>query len=123
VRLDRLDERLPGPNYVADHGVFTVTDAGGSTRSPVAERRIYAASGMPTTEAAIETFGLSQIYIQLGETGADGNHVVRVWYKPYVTLIWLGALIMAGAGFLSLSYRRLRVGAPAKRATETVAAE
>jgi cytochrome c-type biogenesis protein CcmF len=35
---------------------------------------------------------------------------VRAWYKPYVTLIWLGAVLMALAGFLSLSDRRLRVG-------------
>ena len=70
---------------------------------------------MPTTEAAIETYGFSQLYLQLGEPGDDGAHVVRIWYKPYVTLIWLGAVIMAVAGFLSLSYRRLRVGAPSAR--------
>ena len=60
-------------------------------RTAVAERRIYAASGMPTTEAAIETYGFSQLYLQLGEPQADGKSVVRLWYKPYVTLIWLGA--------------------------------
>ena len=53
---------------------------------------------MPTTEAAIETYGFSQLYLQLGEPAADGSHVVRIWYKPYVTLIWLGALLMALAG-------------------------
>ncbi|HEY9009654.1 MAG TPA: cytochrome c-type biogenesis CcmF C-terminal domain-containing protein, partial [Devosia sp.] len=47
---------------------------------------------------------------------------VRLWYKPFVTLIWLGALLMAGAGFLSLTYRRLRVGAP-QPAQKPVAAE
>ena len=41
-----------------------------------------------------------------------GGHVVRIWYKPWVTLIWLGAVVMAFAGFLSLTDRRLRVGAP-----------
>ena len=123
MRLDRLDEQVPGPNYVADHGVFTVTDPDGATRSLVAERRVYAASGMPTTEAAIETYGFSQLYLQLGEPGDDGSHVVRVWYKPYVTLIWLGALIMAFAGFLSLSYRRLRVGAPTRAAKQPAPAE
>jgi cytochrome c-type biogenesis protein CcmF len=40
---------------------------------------------------------------------------VRIWYKPFVTCIWFGALIMAFAGFLSLSDRRLRVGAPRRR--------
>jgi cytochrome c-type biogenesis protein CcmF len=123
VRLDQLDERVPGPNYVSDRGVFAVSDAYGATRAPAAERRIYAASGLPTMEAAIETYGFSQLYLQLGEPGDGGDHVVRIWYKPYVTLIWLGAIIMAFAGFLSLSYRRLRVGAPARAVKQPVAAE
>ncbi len=49
--------------------------------------------------------------------------MVRAWYKPYVTLIWLGAVLMAAAGLLSLSYRRLRVGAPRPAAARTAAAE
>ncbi len=54
--------------------------------------------------------------MQLGEPQADGQSVVRIWYKPYVTLIWLGCIIMAAAGALSLTDRRLRIGAP-QRAT------
>jgi cytochrome c-type biogenesis protein CcmF len=100
-----------GPNFVADTGRFAITGSG-SERVAVAERRVYNASGMPTTEAAIETYGFSQLYVQLGEPGTDGTSVVRLWFKPYITLIWLGCVLMAGAGFLSLSYRRLRVGAP-----------
>jgi cytochrome c-type biogenesis protein CcmF len=46
---------------------------------------------------------------------------VRAWYKPYVTLIWLGCVLMAGAGILSLSDRRLRVGAPRSAAAKTAA--
>jgi len=115
IRLDRLDEDVPGPNYKADHGEFVITAPGGGTRQAVAERRYYVASGEPTTEAAIQTYGFSQLYLQLGEDEANGRHVVRVWYKPFVTFIWLGCLIMAGAGFVSLSDRRLRVGAPKPR--------
>ena len=83
------------------------------------ERRVYTASGTPTTEAAIETYGFSQLYLQLGEQGADGSRVVRAWFKPYVTLVWLGAVVMALAGFLSLTDRRLRVGVPKRAATPT----
>ncbi|HEV7290837.1 MAG TPA: heme lyase CcmF/NrfE family subunit [Devosia sp.] len=111
-------EQLPGPNYVADAGHFTVTAPDNGTRELVADRRTYVASGMPTTEAAITTYGFSQLYLQLGEPLED-THVVRVWYKPYITLIWLGALLMAFAGCLSLTDRRLRVGAP-RRASRPV---
>ena len=101
-----------GPNFVSDAGTFFVRAPGGAVQTAVAERRTYVASGMPTTEASILTYGFSQLYLQLGEPQADGKSVVRLWYKPYVTLIWLGCVVMAGAGFLSLSYRRMRVGAP-----------
>jgi len=112
-----------GPNYTSDAGEFFVRAPGGDVRTAVAERRIYVASGTPTTEASIQTYGFSQLYIQLGEPQADGKSVIRVWYKPYVTLIWLGCLVMAGAGFLSLSYRRLRIGAPKPARAHGVPAE
>jgi len=105
-------EHVEGPNFVSDVGRFEIRAPGGELRTAVAERRVYNQSGMPTTEASIQTYGFSQLYLQLGEPQADGKSVVRLWFKPYVTLIWLGCLVMAGAGFLSLSYRRLRVGAP-----------
>ncbi len=117
ITLNRLQDDVPGPNYIADHAEFTVVGLGGGTRAPVAERRVYTASGTPTTEAAIETYGFSQLYLQLGEDDPSGGHVVRVWFKPYVTLIWLGAVVMALAGFLSLTDRRVRVGVP-RRATQ-----
>jgi c-type cytochrome biogenesis protein CcmF len=104
-------EQVAGANFVADTGNFTVTSPSGSTAVLHAERRTYVASGMPTTEAAIGTYGLSQLYLQLGEP-LDDTHVLRVWYKPYILLIWIGALVMAGAGVLSLTDRRLRIGAP-----------
>jgi cytochrome c-type biogenesis protein CcmF len=104
-------EHVEGPNFVSDTGRFTITGNGG-TRETAAERRVYRASGMPTTEAAIETYGFSQLYLQLGEQSANGASIVRLWYKPFVTLIWLGCVVMAGAGFLSLTDRRQRVGAP-----------
>ena len=108
-------ESVEGPNYLSDEGHFTVTAPGGETRQMLADRRTYVASGMPTTEAAIQTYGFSQLYLQLGEP-LDDTHVVRIWHKPYITLIWLGALLMAFAGFLSLTDRKLRVGAPRRAA-------
>ena len=67
---------------------------------------------MPTTEAGIVTFGFSQLYISLGDPMAAGGIVVRVWWKPWILCIWSGAIVMMAGGIVSLSDRRLRVGAP-----------
>ena len=115
LRFDNLSPAR-GPNYSEDRGAFTLFDAAGH---PIAEiisaKRIYTARQMPTTEAGIETLGFSQVYVSLGDPTDDGGIVVRAWWKPYVTLIWLGALVMMAGGTLSLADRRLRVGAPARR--------
>ena len=58
------------------------------------------------------TRGVSQLYLSLGDPNADGTIAVRLYFKPYVLLIWIGAVIMFVGGGLSLSDRRLRVGAP-----------
>ncbi|HZY67667.1 MAG TPA: cytochrome c-type biogenesis CcmF C-terminal domain-containing protein, partial [Devosia sp.] len=122
VTFERIENRT-GENFEAETGHFTVAAPDGSTRPAAPERRVYPASGTPTTEASILTYGFSQLYLQLGEPAADGSHVVRAWYKPYVTLIWLGTLLMAGAGVLSLTDRRLRVGAPRPAAAKAAPAE
>ena len=122
VHFDRVDDQ-PGPNYTAERGLFTLTDPSGGTRQAEAEKRVYTAEQQPTTEASINTYWFSQLYIQLGEQGKGDAFVVRLWFKPFVTFIWLGALIMAFGGFLSLTDRRLRVGAPSRpRAVVTTVA-
>jgi cytochrome c-type biogenesis protein CcmF len=75
-------------------------------------KRNFAARETSTTEAALMRRGLSQLYLSLGEQSEDGSIVVRLYYKPLVLLIWLGAVVMMLGGALSLSDRRLRVGAP-----------
>ena len=117
IHLEGVDD-APGPNYEAEQGRFTLTEPGGGTRLATAEKRVYTVSHLPTTEASINTYGFSQLYLQLGEHGAGNAYVVRIWFKPFVTLIWFGAIIMAIAGFLSLTDRRLRVGAPRRRVAE-----
>ncbi len=122
VHFDGIDN-LQVENYAAERGRFTVSASGTADRVLTPERRVYEASGTPTTEAAIETYGFSQLYLQLGEQQADGSRVVRAWFKPYVTLIWLGAIVMAFAGFLSLTDRRVRIGVPRRAAVRTAPAE
>ena len=116
-------DRPPGPNYSIERLAFTVTDTFGKEHKTSSEKRIYTASNMPTTEAAILTFGFSQLYIAIGDATEDGGQVVRIWHKPHILLIWFGTLFMAGAGILSLSDRRLRIGAPQKSKPQLKAAE
>ena len=58
------------------------------------------------------TRGVGQLYLSLGDQEPSGALAIRLYYKPLVMLIWFGALIMMFGGALSLSDRRLRVGAP-----------
>ena len=107
------ESRISGPNFTGEQGRFTIADPWGGERGLTSERRVYAVSGTPTTEAGIRTYGFSQMYVQFGERFGENGRVVRLWHKPFVLLIWLGAVIMAGASFLSLTDRRMRIGAPA----------
>ena len=105
-----------GPNYSEEQGIFTLFGRNGDRIGEiVSSKRFFSARQMPTTEAGIKTLGLSQIYISLGDATADGGMVVRVWLKPLVTLIWLGAVAMMLGGVVSLTDRRLRIGAPQRR--------
>src|SRR3546814_3545675 len=65
---------------------------------------------MPTTEAAIRTTLLADLYAVIGDADGQGGWTVRVYHEPLVPWIWLGCLLMVAGGLTSLSDRRLRVG-------------
>ena len=111
LRFDGLDERQ-GPNYRELAGRFTVRRDGETIAVMEPAKRSFPARENATTEAALMTRGFSQLYLSLGDPGGDGAINVRLYHKPLVLLIWLGAVVMALGGALSLSDRRLRVGAP-----------
>ena len=117
----QMDGMAPvrGPNFTEDRAHFVLTRNGNPIGEVYSAKRLYTARQMPTTEAGILTLGLSQLYISIGDQTPDGI-VVRAWWKPLVVLIWGGALLMMAGGALSLLDRRLRVGAPAKRARSAV---
>jgi cytochrome c-type biogenesis protein CcmF len=103
----------PGPNYRDVVGHFTVRRTSGDFIGAMEpSRRTFPARNMATTEGALMTRGVSQLYLSLGDPNPDGTVPVRLYFKPQVLMIWLGAVIMALGGGLSLSDRRLRVGAP-----------
>jgi cytochrome c-type biogenesis protein CcmF len=101
-----------GPNYRELITRFTVRSSGGVIGVMEPSKRSFASRGTSTTEAALLTRGASQLYLSLGDPNPDGSLSVRLYHKPLVLLIWLGAAVMAFGGALSLSDRRLRVGAP-----------
>src|SRR5215208_669216 len=111
LRFDGLEQRQ-GPNYRELAGRFTVHRDGETIAVMEPAKRTFPARENATTEAALMTRGFSQLYLSLGDAGGDGAINVRLYHKPLVLLIWLGAVVMTLGGALSLSDRRLRVGAP-----------
>ena len=101
-----------GPNYQAQVAKFTVRKGGAVVGVMEPSRRSFSARSMTTNEAALMTRGVGQLYLSLGDSEPNGALAIRLYYKPLVMLIWLGAVIMMLGGALSLSDRRLRVGAP-----------
>jgi cytochrome c-type biogenesis protein CcmF len=102
-----------GPNYHDMVGRFIVRRMNGDLIGVMEpSRRSFPTRNMTTTEAALLRRGFSQLYLSLGDPTQSGNVAVRLYFKPLVLLIWLGATIMFAGGALSLSDRRLRVGAP-----------
>jgi cytochrome c-type biogenesis protein CcmF len=105
-----------GPNYSEDRGRFELIGVGGSAVGEISSaKRFFPVRQTTTTESGIKTLGLSQLYISLGDEAKDGSVVVRLWWKPLVTLIWGGGLVMMAGAAMSQMDRRLRVGAPSRR--------
>jgi cytochrome c-type biogenesis protein CcmF len=114
-RLDAT-EPVQGPNYSADQATVTVLHDGAVPFVMRPARKAYPLQQMTVADVAIETNGLVDRYVVLGDRQPDGGWIVKVYYNPLVPLIWFGALILVAGGLLSLSDRRLRIGAPARRA-------
>ncbi len=121
VVLESIQPRK-GPNFTAEVARFQIF-SGNRELAPVeAAKRVYTARAMPTTEAGIRTDGLSQAYVALGEPQGDGAIAVRLYDKPLILLIWIGAIVMAFGGGLSLTDRRFRLAAPRRNAPAQPAA-
>ena len=114
-----------GANYREDVGVFDVTSGLKAITTLNPAKRIYDQPPVPTTEAGIYNAWGGDLYVVLGDAQTDGGYAVRLYFNPLVRLIWLGALVMVFGGMLSLSDRRLRIGAPrrVRRAPGIVPAE
>ncbi len=127
--LGRYDVQLvdvkavQGPNYTATVAEMRVTRAGAQVAVLFPEKRLYPVQAMPTTEAAIDQGFLRDLYLVIGDPQKDGGWALRGYIKPFANWIWGGALMMALGGIFSLSDRRYRAAAGARRAPQGLPAE
>jgi cytochrome c-type biogenesis protein CcmF len=102
-----------GPNYREELGVFEVTRSGAPVAELTPSKRLYDAPRQTTSEAGIHASWRGDLYAVLGDAQANAaGYAVRLYFNPLVRLIWIGAVVMFFGGLLSISDRRLRVGAP-----------
>jgi cytochrome c-type biogenesis protein CcmF len=109
-------ERVRGPNYFSTMGEVAVRQDGDEIAHLYPEKRDYPVAKMPTTEAAIDYRFLRDLYVVIGDPQSGGGWTMRVYIKPLANWIWAGCILMAIGGLLSLSDRRFRVAAGARKA-------
>jgi cytochrome c-type biogenesis protein CcmF len=114
VSLDAVDD-VKGPNYLSTRATMSVTRGGRPVAVLYPEKRVYPVAAMPTTEAAIDNGVFRDIYLVIGDPQAAGGWAVRTYVKPFANWIWVGAILMALGGAVSLSDRRYRVAAGVRR--------
>jgi cytochrome c-type biogenesis protein CcmF len=110
-----------GPNYTADRASFTVTRDGALVTRMHPEKRHFIVERTETTDAAIHATLGGDLYVVIGDKGTGNAWTTRIYFNPLVAWIWGGAVLMALGGGISLSDRRLRIGAP-RRAARAAAA-
>jgi cytochrome c-type biogenesis protein CcmF len=99
-----------GPNYSELVGRTVIRSNGALIATIEPSSRFYPVRDMSRSEAGIATIGLGQVYMSIAEVAENGAVSARIFWRPLVSLIWFGALIMAFGGCLSLSDRSFRFG-------------
>ena len=109
-----------GPNYVADEGEFIVYKSGDRVTSLYPQKRRYS-NGQVMTEAALDPGLTRDLYVSLGESLDDRGSAwaIRIYHKPFIRFIWIGALFMMAGGFLAATDGRYRRAAVIKRQEAT----
>lgn len=115
LTLDAVREDVRGPNWIATEADVTFSRNGKIIEQLTTEKRFYPVAGMPTTEAAISNGFFRDLYVVIGDPQEGGGFALRSHVKPFANWIWAGSIIMALGGVLSLSDRRHRVAAGARR--------
>ncbi len=107
---------VEGPNYISTMAEMAITRDGQPVAVVFPEKRFYPVAQMPTTEAAIDYGTFRDVYVVIGDPQEGGGWAVRTYVKPFTNWIWAGSLLMALGGTISLTDRRFRVAAGARRA-------
>jgi cytochrome c-type biogenesis protein CcmF len=102
-------QEIAGPNYTSSQGTFSVSSKGKEITVLHPEKRFYPVQGSVMTEADIEAGVFRDKYVSLGEPLENGAWSVRIYIKPFVQWIWMGAILMALGGILALSDKRYRI--------------
>ncbi|WP_421990855.1 heme lyase CcmF/NrfE family subunit [Qipengyuania sp.] len=100
-------EPVAGPNWTAIEGRLAASYGGGEARVLTPQSRNFWAPLQQTTESALSTRWNGQLYAVVGDRAPDGRWQLRLWWKPFVTLIWYGGLLIALGGVLALVGRVL----------------
>ena len=108
---------VQGPNYLSTTAEMVVTRGGDAVATLYPEKRVYPVQAMPTTEAAIDYGFARDIYLVIGDPQVGGGFAVRSYVKPFANWLWGGSALMALGGFFSLTDRRYRLAAGARRHT------
>ena len=108
-------EKVQGPNFNATQARIGIAKDGRQVAELFPEKRVYPVAAMPTTEAAIANGVFRDLYVVIGDPQDNGGWAVRTYIKPFANWIWAGSIIMALGGLLSLTDRRYRVAAGARR--------
>ena len=114
IRLKQVRD-TQGPNYLSTMADIEISRNGRLVTMLQPEKRVYPVAGMPTTEAAIDYRPLRDLYVVIGDAQDNGGHTVRTYIKPFTNWIWFGCAMMALGGLLSLTDRRYRVAAGARK--------
>ncbi|MDX3900447.1 MAG: heme lyase CcmF/NrfE family subunit [Sphingobium sp.] len=105
-----FDRILPvaGDNWTALQADMQVSRNGGAPVAIHPQSRFFSTPPTTTTEAALLTRWNGQLYVVLGQEADAGRWQMRIWWKPFVTLIWMGGVMIALGGALALVGRERR---------------
>lgn len=106
--FQRMEERI-GPNWVSDAAIFEITRNDRRIGSVVSEKRWYTIQRQMMTQTGLQVNPWRDLYVAMGEELGDGSWAVRIHIKPFVRWIWVGSIIMAIGGLLSMTDKRYRL--------------